>query len=309
MTHATLGVLMANYNHARYLKASIGAIVTQSRPPDEFVIIDDASTDNSWEIIQDYARQYPYIRALRNPSNLGATETANRALSLLASEYIHSAAADDLVLPGFFDTSIQVLAKFPEAGLCCSRPAYFTDTDPVPTCHPSTLNDVGMGYLSPDKVVRAMKYGKLNIAGHTSVTSLRALKAVGGYLPELKWYCDWFAHLVIGFRQGICNIPEALAAYRLSPSSYSAVGSRNRDEKHAALDRILHLLKQPAYQDVFPAFRESRAFCHHDWDLVRLIVGNPKHHDIQTLSLIWAPLFFGLKGRLADAMPASRKRL
>jgi len=62
MDKSTLSVIMSNYNHSRFLPEALDAIVNQSRQPDEFIIIDDASTDNSVEIIQSYASRYPFIK-------------------------------------------------------------------------------------------------------------------------------------------------------------------------------------------------------------------------------------------------------
>ena len=58
MTTPTLSVIMGNYNHAHYLVESIPAILNQSFRPKEFIIIDDASTDNSVEIIEGFAKSY-----------------------------------------------------------------------------------------------------------------------------------------------------------------------------------------------------------------------------------------------------------
>ena len=57
---------LTNYNHARYLPQSLGALLAQSRPADELIVIDDASTDNSIEVIQDLVSQAPYVTFLRN---------------------------------------------------------------------------------------------------------------------------------------------------------------------------------------------------------------------------------------------------
>ncbi|MBM3777382.1 MAG: glycosyltransferase family 2 protein [Acidimicrobiia bacterium] len=51
----SLSALMLNYNHGRYLGRAIEAIVAQSRPADEFLILDDASTDDSVEVIERHA--------------------------------------------------------------------------------------------------------------------------------------------------------------------------------------------------------------------------------------------------------------
>jgi len=86
---SSLSVTLANYNHAQYVAQAIEAIVTQSRPPDEFIIIDDASTDNSFEIISSYASRYPYIRLERNERNLGAVATGRHLANMAKGDYVY----------------------------------------------------------------------------------------------------------------------------------------------------------------------------------------------------------------------------
>jgi glycosyltransferase involved in cell wall biosynthesis len=63
----------------------------------EVIVIDDASTDNSVEVIEGFARKDPIIRLYRNEQNQGVNQTVNRGLSLAAGEYIIFSAADDRV--------------------------------------------------------------------------------------------------------------------------------------------------------------------------------------------------------------------
>jgi hypothetical protein len=67
----TVTVLLCNYNHAFYLPDSLGGICTQTRPPDEVIVLDDGSTDNSLEIIEQFVQRYPFIRILKNERNRG----------------------------------------------------------------------------------------------------------------------------------------------------------------------------------------------------------------------------------------------
>ena len=67
----TLTALICNYNHGKYLSRAIEAMLSQSRPADEFIIIDDASTDDSVSVIRSWVERYPSIRFLQNERNMG----------------------------------------------------------------------------------------------------------------------------------------------------------------------------------------------------------------------------------------------
>ena len=61
-----VSVLIANYNNGAYIENAIMSIVNQTYVNWEVIIVDDASTDNSWEIITKFAETYPNIRCYQN---------------------------------------------------------------------------------------------------------------------------------------------------------------------------------------------------------------------------------------------------
>src|SRR5688572_14043909 len=107
MSKPTLSVAISNYNHAHYLPDALEAILSQSYPAMEVIVIDDASTDNSVDVIERFARQNRSLRLIRNSSNMGVLHNANKLLGMVSGEYFYSAAADDRVLPGFFAKSME----------------------------------------------------------------------------------------------------------------------------------------------------------------------------------------------------------
>lgn len=78
----TLCVLMPNYNHARFLPESLEAILAQSYPPLEVIVLDDASTDNSVEVIESFLRRDPRVRLVRNERNVGVERSVNRLVEM-----------------------------------------------------------------------------------------------------------------------------------------------------------------------------------------------------------------------------------
>lgn len=120
MSQPTLSVIMPNFNHAKFLPKSLGALLSQSRPADEILVLDDCSTDNSWQVLQAMAMQHPNLRCYRNEKNLGVVANNNRGLTLAKSDYVFLTAADDEVLPGLFEATMRILSAYPQAGLGCS---------------------------------------------------------------------------------------------------------------------------------------------------------------------------------------------
>ena len=77
---STVAVVLCNYNHARYLPDSLGHICSQTRPADQILVIDDGSTDDSWDIIQGFARDHSNLQAHANGRNLGLEASIAKAL-------------------------------------------------------------------------------------------------------------------------------------------------------------------------------------------------------------------------------------
>src|SRR5262249_18331038 len=119
MRRPTASIIMTNYNHSRYLPVALQAILSQTWRPSEVLVIDDGSTDNSVEVIEQFAERDSIIRLIRNDRNRGVAYSCNRGVALASGEYLLFAAADDYILPCFLERSRSLLGQYPEAGLSC----------------------------------------------------------------------------------------------------------------------------------------------------------------------------------------------
>jgi len=108
-------VLMSVHNGAIYLRQAIESILKQSYEDFEFIIIDDASTDTTPEIIGSYRDRR--IRVVRNDGKMGLTKSLNRGLDLADGEYIARMDADDISLPERLQRQILFLDSHPAVGV------------------------------------------------------------------------------------------------------------------------------------------------------------------------------------------------
>src|SRR5512146_981209 len=107
----SLSVIVPNYNHARFLPSSLGALLSQDCQPDDIIVIDDASTDDSVAIVQSLIAEHPHARLVRNQRNQGVIAALNAGLGMARGDLIYFGAADDVVLPGFFSRSGSILEQ------------------------------------------------------------------------------------------------------------------------------------------------------------------------------------------------------
>ena len=115
---ASITVWLTSYNHAPFLRESIESILNQTWSDFEFYIIDDCSTDNSWEIIQSY--QDPRIHAIRHETNWGSSGMW-QILESLTGEYLAIAHCDDKWMPDKLEKQLAFLQKHPEVAACFTR--------------------------------------------------------------------------------------------------------------------------------------------------------------------------------------------
>jgi len=93
---------MSAYNHLPYLGEAIESILGQTYEDFEFFIVDDASSEPVWDLVQHYARLDSRIRPFRNSQNVGLAESLNNALDLAQGEFIARQDADDRSHPERF---------------------------------------------------------------------------------------------------------------------------------------------------------------------------------------------------------------
>lgn len=222
-----LSVIMTNYNHARYLAEALNAIVKQSSQPFEFIVCDDGSTDNSVEIIQQFVDRYSFIRFIKNSTNIGIFASFDKLITLVSGDYLYCAAADDKILPGFFEKSMDLLRQYPQAGLCSARTLCMDAGGRVNgILHmPVTLSK--SGFIPKDKIISLLyKYGSW-IQGNTTIFRMSAFKENGGHIWELNSFWDGFISQVIAAKYGACFICKPLVAWRQLEGSYSATSAKD----------------------------------------------------------------------------------
>ena len=92
-----VSIIVPVYNEEKYLSTCLESLVKQTLDDIEIITIDDNSTDNSLNILLDYAWKYPNIKVYHNEKNIGQGASRNRGLSLATGEYIGFADSDDYV--------------------------------------------------------------------------------------------------------------------------------------------------------------------------------------------------------------------
>ena len=122
-----ISVALCTYNGSRYLKEQLDSIAAQSRQPDELVIRDDVSTDDTLKIAEQFAEDAPFpVHIHRNSENLGSTSNFEAAIAACSRDIIVLSDQDDVWLPQKLERMEAEFAADPEVGLVFSD-ALLTD--------------------------------------------------------------------------------------------------------------------------------------------------------------------------------------
>jgi glycosyltransferase involved in cell wall biosynthesis len=218
-----VSVLLPVYQGERYLREAINSILNQTFTDFEFIIIDDASTDRSAEII----RSYPdaRIRFMQNQTNLGLIATLNKGLEAACGEYIARMDQDDVSLPERL--SKQVAFMNSREDLAASG-TWSRDID-----------DEG-------KVIgnRCLGFGKQLLYGywwpcpiiHPSAIIRRSLLGNLRYDAEAMYCEDYDFWLRLREKHPIDNLPEYLVLYRVHSKSMSI---KHSEKQLRSVHRVL----------------------------------------------------------------------
>ena len=113
-----VSVILPCFNTARYLKKAIDSILNQTFVDFELIIINDGSTDDSKEVIEEVLESDFRVRVIENEKNLGISESMNIGLSNAKGEYITRMDSDDIALPDKILFQVEFLDKNKNYGVC-----------------------------------------------------------------------------------------------------------------------------------------------------------------------------------------------
>lgn len=105
-----VSVIIPVYNSKKYIKGCLDSVLAQSMRDIEVVVVDDGSTDGSWDILQKYAFRDVRVIPIRQ-KNLGVSAARNTGLRRAAGEYVGFVDSDDHVDPGYFESLYQTAIK------------------------------------------------------------------------------------------------------------------------------------------------------------------------------------------------------
>lgn len=233
-----ISVLMTVFNAGEFLPASVESILRQTGADFEFVIVDDASSDGSFERLREFAARDSRINLLRNETNLGQTASLNRGIRAARAGWIARQDADDLSLPGRLHVLARMIEATPHLAIVGTNGWIIDERDVITGLIHAPIADAGIRWSMPFR----------NPFIHAAVAFRRTLP--GGepvqYDERFRICQDWelWSRLV---ETGCArNSPARLVAYRHRANSLS---HESADRTRAESDAVAEVI----WRRTFPA--------------------------------------------------------
>lgn len=112
-----VSVIITSYNREDFIKEAIDSVLASSYKNIEVIIVDDCSTDSTYEIAKEYQQKHRNIKLFRNKENIGQFENRNKAATYSEGKYLKFVDSDDAIFPDGIQYCVEEMEKYPEASL------------------------------------------------------------------------------------------------------------------------------------------------------------------------------------------------
>lgn len=210
----TVSVCIASYNYENYIGEAIESVLRQSYTDWELIIVDDASPDNSAEVIQQYQARYPEkIRFIPSEQNRGPGRTFNHCMELAQGRYIAFLGSDDRMLPARLEKQVAFMDAHPDVGALC--------TDVVPIDSEGKRMMISLPFSKPIIDLRLQLLDGNFLNAPSAMVRATVLEQVGLLNPVLQYVQDFDHWLRMLESVEIVRLDEKLTEYRIHGQNLS----------------------------------------------------------------------------------------
>ena len=199
-----VSIIIPCYNQEKFVSEAIESALNQTYKNVEIVIVNDASKDNSSEVIKEYAQKHRNILFFDEKENRGVVKSRNLAIEASSGDYILPVDADDKIDPTFCEKAVKILDSDDDIKIVYSRVQLF-----------GTRNkEFKLEAFNPNRIIFN------NCIPNTAMYRKSDFMAVGGYKEYMKEGLEdwdlWLSILEITQNKGKCayKINEKLLLYR-----------------------------------------------------------------------------------------------
>jgi len=256
-----VSICIPTYNGALYLSECLDAVRSQSLSNFQVIIVDDQSSDNTWEILIQYAAKDDRIHLFKNEHNLGLVGNWNRCIELSDGEWIKFVFQDDIIRADCLELMLET-AHLDMPFVLCRRDFFFhseiDDTTKKYYMNIPRLDELlpGTDLISQKQICHAVLTDFRNFFGEPTSTLIHhsIFQHFGQFNPAMVQLCDLEYWIRVSVNVGIKYIPEPLVLFRVHPLSTSSKNKDSQLYRSSFMDRLI-LLHEFAYNPFYEPLR------------------------------------------------------
>jgi glycosyltransferase involved in cell wall biosynthesis len=200
----TLSVIIPTHNRANLLKKAIESVRAQTFQEMEIIIINDASTDETEQLLHDLIKIDARIKVISNPTSLGGSKSRNKGIFASQGEWIAFLDDDDIWLPEKIEQQLKALHSNPRAvAASCAFIANYPFNIKKHITTPSNI--------SVDNLLISNSLGGASVC----ICSAALVKQIDGFDGHLKSAQDWDLWLRLRLMGEIISVNKALVQYQV----------------------------------------------------------------------------------------------
>jgi glycosyltransferase involved in cell wall biosynthesis len=191
----SVSVVIPCYNYGSYLTQCVNSVLDQPGVRVDILIIDDASTDGSDQVVRRLGAQDKRIRTIIHAENQGNVATYNEGLTHVTGDYTVLISADDLLTPGCLARATALMEEYPSVGFAYGSPVIFRDSELPPA---RTTAKRWIIWPGRNWIWQRCKNGENALRSPEGVMRTSVLREIGGvFQAHLPHACDfemWLRH-------------------------------------------------------------------------------------------------------------------
>lgn len=235
-----VSVLMSCYNASPWLHDAIRSVLAQTFDDFEFIIINDGSVDNTWDIIVQYAAVDNRIVAI-SKENTGLADSLNLGIAKARGVWIARLDADDLCEPTRLEEQLNFLSKNPDIILLGSGCIEIDENDRHIKKHLYPSSHSGL--------VRHLERFKRFFPHSSAVYRTDVVRKIGGYNLRIRRSQDRRLWLELSLRGRIACLPKTLVRLRKHSGQISLDDNGRRQLCDSTAATVCHFLRKAGYKD------------------------------------------------------------
>lgn len=216
-----VSVIALCYNHERFVKEAIESVLSQTYSNIELIVVDDASNDNSHNVIEQLSKEYTQIKYIPLERNIGSCAAFNTGYKASKGDFIIDFATDDILLPTRIERGVLALQKGgDDVGVNFSNAHIVDESDSVLNEFYETNSEGKALQPPPEGDIYSMLIKRYFICPPTLFSKREVFDYLGGYDEKLTY--EDFDFLVRSSRKyKYCYTDEVLVHRRILPNSMS----------------------------------------------------------------------------------------